>query len=199
VRDNIESWWAPGNPIGHGNVARNNCVKGGHYDERSDGIAHEWGFRVTDTTRVRPVYVDRAARDFRLADGSACERVMDAAYRDSVPGPDGQSASRASRVKKHRSRPVVFGAARRFVRRGHRLLLVGRISSERLRPDLHVAVFARSRGHRRLLVRVALRKDGAFAVRPHVRVPRRARFVRISAVVRGVGHSRSIRLRVRHP
>jgi hypothetical protein len=31
-----------------------------------------------------------------------------------------------------------------------------------------------------------------------VRAPRRARFVRITAIVRGIGHSRSIRLRVRH-
>jgi hypothetical protein len=68
-----------------------------------------------------------------------------------------------------------------------------------MRPGLRVTILARSRGHRRRLARVALFSNGTFAVRPRVRAPRKARYVRIQAVVRGVGRSRSIRLKLRHP
>jgi hypothetical protein len=61
-----------------------------------------------------------------------------------------------------------------------------------------VTIFARAHGHRRRLARIRVRRDGTFAVRPRVRAPRAARFVRVHAVVRGVGRSRTIRLRLRH-
>jgi parallel beta-helix repeat protein len=196
VRYNIESWWAPGSPVGHGNVARNNCVKGGVRDDGNGGIAGQWGFRAMDNTRVRPTYADRAARDFRLAAGSPCRALLGAAYASDIPGPDGQPA-RSSRVKRHaRSRTIVFGAVRPKVRRGHRLQLLGRAAGAR--RGARVAIFARAHGHRHLLARVRVRANGTFALRPRVRAPRHARFVRLSAVVRGVGHSRSIRLRIVH-
>ena len=90
---------------------------------------------------------------------------------------------------------MIFGAVRPIARRGHRLLFIGRVANAR--PGLHVALFARSHGHRRRLARVAIRANGTFALRPRVRAPRAARFVRVRAVVRGVGHSRSIRLKLR--
>jgi hypothetical protein len=193
LRYNIQSWYPPGNPIGHGNVARDNCVKGGAYDEGNGGIASQWGFRATDTTRVQPVYADRAARDFRVVRGP-CRALLGVAYSSGIPGPDGLPA-RASRVK-HRSRSIVFGAVRPVVRRGHRLQLLGRVPGAR--RGARVAIFARAHGHRRLLARVRVRANGTFVLRPRVRAPRHARFVRLSAVVRGVGHSRSIRLRIVH-
>jgi parallel beta-helix repeat protein len=197
VRYNIESWFPPGNPISHGNVARGNCVKGGVRDDGNGGIAQQWGFRVVDNTRVRPAYADRAARDFRLVGGSVCGRLLGAALRSDVPGPDGLRGSRAARVR-HRSHGVILGAVRTNVRRGQRLKLLGQVSAAHLRPGLRVSVFARAHGHRRLLARAAVRRNGIFVVHPHVRAPRKARFVRITAVVRGIGHSRSIRLRIRH-
>jgi hypothetical protein len=59
-----------------------------------------------------------------------------------------------------------------------------------------VFIVARARGHRHRLASARLTKDGTFAVRPRVRAARAARFVRIHAVVRGVGRSRSIRLKL---
>ena len=93
---------------------------------------------------------------------------------------------------------MILGAVRMNVRRGQRLKLLGQVGAPHLRPGLRVSVFARAQGHRRLLARAAVRRNGIFVLHPHVRAPREARFVRITAVVRGIGHSRSIRLRVRH-
>jgi hypothetical protein len=76
------------------------------------------------------------------------------------------------------------------------VLMIGRAANAR--PAQHVTIFARSHGHRRRLARVAIRANGTFALRPRVRAPRAARFVRVHAVVRGVGRSRTIRLRLRH-
>jgi parallel beta-helix repeat protein len=193
VRNNVESWYPRGNPIGRGNVVRNNCVKGGRYDYGNGGIGEQIGFRVEGTIRTRATYANRGAGDFRLAAGSACRLVMAAAYRGTVPGPEGLHEARATRVRRRPS-AVIFGAVRPMVRPGHRVLVLGRVAQ--MRPGLHVTIFARSHGHRRRLARVAIRANGTFAVRPRVHAPRAARFVRVSAVVRGVGRSPSIRLRL---
>jgi nitrous oxidase accessory protein NosD len=193
-RYNVESWFARGTPIGRGNVVRDNCIKGGVRDFGNGGIADEWGFRVVDTIRTRASYANRAADDFRLAPGNPCRLGMAVAYRSTVPGPEGLREARANKAR--RSRPVILGAVRLLVARGHRLWLLGRVA--RTRPGLHVTIVARSHGHRRRLARVAVRRDGTFAVRPRVRAPRAAHFVRVSAVARGVGRSRSIRLKLRH-
>jgi nitrous oxidase accessory protein NosD len=194
VRNNVESWFARGTPIGRGNLVRNNCIKGGVFDRGNGGIGDQWGFRVVGTIRTRATYADRAADDFRLTEGSACRVGMAVAYRSTVPGPEGLRDAHASRARRL-SRPVIFGAVRPIARRGHRLLFIGRVANAR--PGLHAVLFARSHGHRRRLARVAIRANGTFALRPRVRAPRAARFVRVRAVVRGVGHSRSIRLKLR--
>jgi hypothetical protein len=190
----VESWYPRGNPIGRGNVVHNNCIKGGVYDHGNGGIGDQWGFHVTNTIRTRASYADRGARDFRLAPRSACRLGMATAYRGTVPGPEGVRAAHASRAER-RPRAVIFGAFQTVVRPGHRLPLLGRVTS--MRPGLRVTIVARTRGHRRRLARVPIRADGTFALRPRLHAPRVARFVRVSAVVRGLGHSRSIRLRLR--
>ena len=194
VRNNVESWYPRGNPIGRGNVVRNNCIKGGVYDHGNGGIGDEWGFRVVDTIRTRASYANRAAEDFRLAPGSACRFGMATAYRSTVPGPEGLRDARTSRDRR-RPRAVIFGAIDTVVRRGHRLPVLGRVTN--MRPGLHVTIVARSHGHRRRLARVPIRADGTFLLRPRLHAPRAARFVRVSAVVRGVGRSRSIRVKLR--
>jgi nitrous oxidase accessory protein NosD len=195
VRNNVESWFARGTPIGRGNVVRDNCIKGGVRDYGNGGIADQWGFRVEDTIRTRASYANRAADDFRLAPGSPCRLGMAVAYRSTVPGPEGLREARASKARR-RSRPVILGAVRPIVARGHRLWMIGRVTPAR--RGLHVTILARWHGHRRRLARIRVRPDGAFAVRPRVRAPRAARFVRVHAVVRGVGRSRSVRLKIRH-
>ena len=193
LRNNVESWYPEGNPIGHDNVVRNNCVKGGVYDEGNGGISEQRGFKVVQAVRVSPDYASRSKRDFRVEPGNPCRAVL-AGYRASVPGPDGvMPTTRAQR----RSPAVILGAFREQVRRGQRLPMMGRVAGSRLRPRLRVTVIARAHGHRRRLARVRVAKNGTFALRPRVRAARGARFMRVSAVVHGVGRSRSIRLELR--
>jgi parallel beta-helix repeat protein len=199
-RYNIESWFARGTPIGQGNVVRDNCIAGGALDHGNGGIADEWGFRVVDTIRTRVAYADRRAGDFRLAPGSRCRSGMAVAYRTTVPGPDGIGPARASkdrRAKDRRRKPraIVLGAFRSFAMRGHRVPMIGRV--RHARPGMRVTLVARAHGHRRRLGHARVRRDGTFAVRPRIRAPRAARYVRIHAVVRGVGRSKVIRLKLR--
>jgi hypothetical protein len=194
IRDNIESWFARGNPIGRGNVARANCVKGGAYDRGNGGIADEWGFRAVDTVRARPSFVNRGARDFRLAPG-ACRSALAVAYRNTVPGPEGLGDVRARRARRPRPHLVAFGAAKRLVRRGHRLLVLGRVVGAG--RGARVTIVARFHGHRRRLASAHTRRDGTFGARPRVHAPRAARYMRIRAVVHGGVRSRSIRLKLR--
>ena len=193
VRDNVESWYPPGNPIGRDNLVRGNCVKGGAYDDGSGGISDQRGFKVVETVRAKPAYASRSARDFRLEAGNPCRDVL-AAYRTTVPGPDG--VTRSTHAQRH-APAVVLGAFRKQIQRGQRLPMIGRVASTRLRRGLSVAVVARVHGHRHLLARVPVSRNGTFSLRPRVRAARGARFVRVQAVVRGVGRSRSIRVRLR--
>jgi nitrous oxidase accessory protein NosD len=48
VRHNIESSW--GGPVGTGNIARDNCVGGGAYDDGDGGIADQIGFIAVETS-----------------------------------------------------------------------------------------------------------------------------------------------------
>jgi parallel beta-helix repeat protein len=193
VRDNVESWYPPGNPIGHDNVVRDNCVKGGAYDDGDGGISEQRGFKVVETLRTKPAYASRSTRDFRLEPGNPCRDVL-AAYRATVPGPDG--VARSPRAQR-RAPAVILGTFRDQIQRGQRLSMIGRVASRRLRRGLHVVVVARVRGHRHRLARVRVSSNGTFSLRPRVRAARGVRFVRVQAVVRGVGRSRSIRVRLR--
>ena len=193
VRNNVESWYPPGNPIGRNNIVRDNCVRGGAGDDGNGGIAGEWGFRVVQTVRARPAFASRSREDFRLQAGNPCRDVL-AAYRATVPGPDG--VTRSTRAQR-RAPAVILGAFREQIRRGQRLPMIGRVASRRVRRGLRVVVVARVHGHRHRLARVRVSRNGTFSLRPRVRAARGARFVRIQAVVRGVGRSRSIRVRLR--
>jgi parallel beta-helix repeat protein len=191
VRNNVESWFAPGNPIGRNNVVRGNCVRGGAYDHGDGGIAGQWGFRVVETVRTRPAFASRSRGDFRVEAGNPCREVL-GAYRAIVPGPDG--AIRGFVRAKRRAPAVILGAFRQRIQRGQRLPMMGRVASRR--AGLRVVVVARVRGHQRRLATVRVRRNGTFALRPRVRVARGVRVVRVHAVVRGVGRSRVIRIRL---
>ena len=75
--------------------------------------------------------------------------------------------------------------------------MIGRVASRRLRRGLRAIVVASVHGHHHRLARVRVSSNGTFSLRPRVRAARSARFVRVHAVVRGVGRSRSIRVRLR--
>ena len=75
VRNNVESWFARGNPIGRGNVVRNNCIKGGVYDRGNGGIGDQWGFRVVEhDPHAGDLRGPLPREDFRLDGGQRLPR-----------------------------------------------------------------------------------------------------------------------------
>jgi parallel beta-helix repeat protein len=197
LRNNVESWYPSGNPVGRNNVVRNNCVKGGAYDDGDGGIGDQRGFRVLSTVEARASFSNRSADDLRLREGSACRGLL--AFRGVIPGPDGTAAAPVTRGLKRakKRRPVVLAAATHQLRRGARLLMLGYLRSGEARPGQRVHVFARAKGKRRRLGSARVDSQGRFALRSRVRAGRKVRAVRVTAVVKGVGHSRSIRVRLR--
>jgi parallel beta-helix repeat protein len=199
LRNNVESWYPPGNPVGRNNVVRNNCIRGGAYDEGNGGIGAQRGFKVSGTLRAGPAYVSRRSDDLRVQADSAC-RAPIGAFRTVVPGPDGVGDARVSRAQrraKRRAPAVVLGALRGHVVRGHRLPLLGRVAPRRLSPATRVIVVARVSGHRRRLALVNPRGNGTFALRPRVHIAATGRLLRVQAIVRGVGSSHVVRVRLR--
>jgi hypothetical protein len=53
ARDNVESHFDRGGPIGENNIVRNNCIEGGVRDDGSGGIAPQIGFEATDNVTKR--------------------------------------------------------------------------------------------------------------------------------------------------
>ena len=94
VRYNVESYYPSGNPIGTGNVVRNNCIWGG-----AEGNIEGPGYSATGNIFANPLYVDRASGNFALQDGSPCADVLSGAgitlgqaadaWRVTIIGPQG--------------------------------------------------------------------------------------------------------------
>jgi hypothetical protein len=88
IRDNIESSWGP--HVGTGNVARENCVGGGAYDEGDGGILDdgltdtERGFRAVDNYIIKPTFADPANGDFTVPASSPCAAWVNS-YESSTP------------------------------------------------------------------------------------------------------------------
>jgi parallel beta-helix repeat protein len=76
LRFNVESWYPAGNPIGTGNVVRNNCVHGANgWYGGADGSGADWdgqGYTAQANLAHDPLYVNRGLKDFRLQWGSPC-------------------------------------------------------------------------------------------------------------------------------
>jgi parallel beta-helix repeat protein len=90
IRDNVESYWPEGNPVGQGNVVRDNCVSGGVRDNGDGGIAKLLdGVTVSGNLVADPGYVNRAGKDFRLQSTSQCLAILTGvswrAFSDSSP------------------------------------------------------------------------------------------------------------------
>ena len=191
LRHNVESWWG-GPEVGRGNVLRDNCVSGGPRDDGNGGInTADGGFIARSNRAAAPAFVNRADKDFRLAAHSPCKSLHGAS--DAVPGVGGSApvtARRAARppVLRLRVRPGV-------VRHGRRMRIRGHADLNRVSAGRRVTIVARGKRGRHVIGRIKVRAGGRFRLsrrlRPH------GRTVRLVAVVRGVGRSRAVRLRVR--
>ena len=77
IRDNIESSYGEGDPVGHGNVVRNNCIGGGAYDDGDGGIqSPQVGFTATKNLTVAPDFVDEQSRNLAIASDDPCARIV---------------------------------------------------------------------------------------------------------------------------
>jgi hypothetical protein len=70
VEYNIQSYW--GGPVGSGNIAKNNCL----YNGKAGNIASPSGFSASANTTADPLFIDRAAHDYRLRATSSCLAVV---------------------------------------------------------------------------------------------------------------------------
>jgi parallel beta-helix repeat protein len=191
LRPNVESWWG-GPEVGRGNVLRDNCVSGGPRDDGNGGInAADGGFSSRRNRAAAPGFVNRAAKDFRLAPDSPCRSLHGAA--NNVPGVGGSVPVTARRAAR---RPALRLRVRPgFVRHGRRTLIRGHVDLKRVKSGRRVTILARGKRGRHVIGRSKVLAGGAFRLtrrlHPH------GRTVRLVAVVRGVGRSRAVRLHVR--
>jgi hypothetical protein len=73
VRADVESWYPSGNPVGVGNVVRENCLFGG----RGGSLGgHGRGYVAVANVFADPRYADRAAKDFRVSPESPCAPIL---------------------------------------------------------------------------------------------------------------------------
>jgi parallel beta-helix repeat protein len=212
IRANVESWWPSGNPVGQGNVVRNNCIGGGAYDNGDGGIAEQIGFKVENNNVItkNPQFVDRAGKDFRLQAGSPCAGIANGATgsagtRDSgsptppVQTPPNQNPSSGKGSTTRKRGPRVSLSAHRAS--GGRVQLSGRVNRT---GSVHSAYASAPRAV------VQLRFDGTWyplksvpvvhsRFRSQLRIPAawRGRFLNLRVIVPKVGTSRALRVRAR--
>lgn len=179
IRDNIESSW--GGAAGTGNIARNNCVGGGAYDDGDGGILGTYpgglGFRAVDNIIHVPDFADPAHGDFTIPADDPCAALLGGTPADDVPGQAGVSTG------------ITIEANRRSVKRMRPVRISGRA-----RGTETVAVMTFRRGEWRRLGRASLASDGRYRLNVRLRNPGR---LTLKAAAVGTQASAKLRLRVR--
>ena len=190
LRYNIEDWELTGG----GNVARRNCL----WSDRHQGAGLQPGLTVsvTDNLVIKPGFVNRAAKDFRLLPGSPCTNFA--------------TGLRPQQAKKKRPRPVRLRAVTRAVWPGGRLRLRAKVKSASARASAsHKAVLkVRVGKHWRRVATMRLR-GVPYIARPQLgkvgrtgrgfgmsRVRRHSGRLSLRAYVPGVGRSNVLRVRI---
>jgi parallel beta-helix repeat protein len=209
-RNNVESWWPSGNPIGHNNVVRENCIGGGVRDHGDGGISTQWGFKlgVNNVISKSPKFRDRAGKDFRLSDGSPCTGIANGATGSTAarPGVKTPTDSTPSTPNPPTSTPTSTptnsspaGVSLRSRSRRGRIRLLGRVN----RGGLHSAASAN-----RLTIQLkwagvwyplkSVRLHGSrFDLQLRLPATMRGKVLKLRALVPSVGRSRAVRVRVR--
>jgi parallel beta-helix repeat protein len=193
LRYNVEAYWdgAPGS----GNVARNNCVHGG---AQGDVQSPQVGFTANNNLVADPHYVNRAAKDFRLSPDSPCASVLTGAPKPpaAAPAPAQPAKTCRSSRRKRCSRLRLVSLRVRSLGRG-RVLLTGKVASSHRRAASRAKVQLERSKRWRTVAKLRVNRRGRFAVRLRSGSVRASSLLRLRAVVRGVGTSRTARVRVK--
>ena len=183
IRDNVESSW--GGAPGSGNIARDNCVGGGAYDEGDGGILQSYpgglGFKALDNIVHVPKFVNADGGDFTIPADDPCAEILAGVPAETVaPAAAGSGATAGT---------VTIKANRRSVRRLRPVRITGRAKG----AD-SVTVMVRRSGGWRTLGSADIGGGGDYRMKVRIADPgRRA----LKAEADGVGDSAPLRLRVR--
>lgn len=178
IRHNVESHYDPGEAIGTGNTVTQNCIKGatGWYGGQGSGMGvaePQVGFTAFDNLGEAPVYRNRGARDFTLAPGSACAKLVDGALNVGIK----------------------LKAKKGSVRANTSLPLVGRTTGAEAGDAVAISIRIKRRWRR--VGRAKVRRNGSFRVRVRVGVARKVKTARLRATVTGIGNSKPVKVKVR--
>jgi parallel beta-helix repeat protein len=185
LRASIESWFDSDSPVGTDNVVERNCIFGGRRTIDQGG----GGFVARENLFVDPAYVDRAAKDFRLAPGSPCADVL-AAGRGQAAGVlpvDPEPVAPAAAIVSTTQSGAADAPLRIGLRSGP-VTARSRTVTVRLRPlepvglQTYARVELRYRGRDWRFVGVK-RVVRGYASAIRVRVPRRARGLAVRATL----------------
>jgi len=183
IRENVESYYDPGTPVGRRNRVRNNCISGGASDDGDGGIGRPVGFTLSGNLTIDPHYANRGAKDFRVSQDSPCHTMLSGG----TPPPP-RVVITIPRT------PVTAGAptlVRGLVKRRRTAASAALVSGRR------VALQRRTPSGWLTVARGRVSRKASFRLRIRVGTPRGRAVVRLRAVVRQVGRSKTRSLHVR--
>jgi hypothetical protein len=79
IRADIESWYPPGNPVGHGNLVTHNCIAASRRATGGSslgGVNLAGGVVLAANVRSTLAFLDPAHHDYRLQSGSRCRLTL---------------------------------------------------------------------------------------------------------------------------
>jgi parallel beta-helix repeat protein len=188
LRNNVESYYPDGNPIGSGNLVQDNCIYGGARDSGDGAIGDGVGYSVSATIHANPQYANRAGKDFQLAPTSPCAALLAGAV---LPTSGSRPTTSTTAPPRHGRR----GGARVSLKT--RRLRRGKIA---VHGTVHYGAVLRAAGASRAVIQVL--RGGHWSVvaktaviRGHFSLVLRhlnARRVRLRVVVPSVGRSPAV-------
>jgi parallel beta-helix repeat protein len=206
LRNNVESWYPSGNPVGRGNVVADNCIGGGARGTRDGGLdTSGGGFTASHNLIADPQYANRGAGNYGISSGSPCAAVLAGAP---VPPPtqsppsskgSGHAGSSSAGPRAHRHHRAAHAArllahlrlVARISPRERRLLVHGRITSA-LPSSREVVVLTRIGHHWRVVGYRRLSRRAGFSLSLRLRRAAVHRRIQVRARLVGVAGRKTI-------
>lgn len=189
IRDNIDASW--GGQVGTGNIARNNCVGGGAYDDGDGGIlAGHKGFSVSNNLIEVPQFVNAKAGNFSIAGNSPCADILAGAKVPTNPGPSGTGGGTGTGTGGGSSSSVTIDTSKTTVETTEPVAVTGSAPGA---STVRVMILRNNNWHKLTTAKTA--RSGKY--RAHVRLNHSGR-QRLKAVAGGLKDSKNVRVKVKH-